>query len=96
MVAMGPDLKTKLLALRDHSSYLMELTIRMSSLLSTAEQALTEEQQSDPHADIQDIEQITEVLRLFSKEADVFCERLKSFLAIQEQSHSAHRTKESE
>jgi hypothetical protein len=82
--APSVDLKTQIIALREHSAYQARLAIELNSLLTTAEHALAEPQSET----IQGAEQIAEVLQLFSKEADLFCERIKVFLATPQQTNN--------
>ena len=87
------DLKTQIIILREHSAYLTQLSTEISSLLTTAEHSLAEPQ-SATHTDIPGAEQIADVLKVFSKEADVFCGRIKSFLETYQPTNGTQRTDE--
>ena len=90
------DHKSQVVFLRKHSEYLTRLSTQMSFLLTTAEQTLAEPQ-SESQADLNgSVEQIADVLRVFSKEADAFCERIKVFLETQPQTNGARSTEETE
>jgi hypothetical protein len=78
------DLKTQIAILRKHNEYLTQLSTQISSLLTTAEQALAEPQSETPVSP-DSVKEIANVLRMFSKEAEFFCGRINFFLETQEQ-----------
>lgn len=90
------DLKTQVVILRKHSEYLTQLSTQMISLLATAEQSLAEQQSESQGGPTGAVEQLVDVLRVFSKEADVFCGRINLFLETQQQTNSAQSTQKTE
>ena len=89
------DLKRQIDILRKQSEYLTQLSTQISSLLTTAEQALAEPQSETPVSP-DSVKEIADVLRVYSKEAEFFCGRIKYFLETQEQSNTAQSTNETE
>ena len=90
------DLKTQVIILRKHSEYLTQLSTQLSALLTTTEQALAEPQSVRLASPPGGIGQIADVVRVFSKEAEVFCGRITLFLETKQQTNDTQGTQKTE